>query len=176
MAKNELTTKQVRAAVRRMLMAGIFLIEHGHGRLRLLPYVSPSGCFYRVELHQEGHPSSPLFCYTTGDGHRYMANHGEARVPWNAGPAALAAYISAGCRDFSTIFATLGPLDPDYACWLADLKAEVARDRLPVAISDYEDLSRSWRLDCADGVSRSIAVPPGYVEPGRDIEDDHRAA
>lgn len=56
-----LTYKQIRAAARRVLLAGVWMIEKDHGRLRLLPYVSPSGCHYRVELHLEGKPSSPLF-------------------------------------------------------------------------------------------------------------------
>lgn len=170
-----LTQQQIRAAARRVLLAGVWMIENGHGRLRILPYASPSGCHYRVELHQEGHPSSPLFRYTTADGHRYMANHGGARVPWNAGPATLAANISAGCRDFATIFATFGPLDPEYARWLSHMKWQVEQDRLPVAIADYEDLSRWWRLDCADGANRTIAVPPGYIEPGEDLETERHS-
>lgn len=105
-----------------------------------------------------------------------MANHGGARVPWNAGPATLAAYICAGCRDLATVLETFGPLDPEYARWLLHLKAEVERDRLPVAIADYEDLSRWWRLDCSDGANRTIAVPPGYIEPGEDLEMEDRSA
>lgn len=175
-ASMALTHKQIRAAARRVLLAGVWMIEKDHGRLRLLPYVSPSGCHYRVELHLEGKPSSPLFRYSTADGHRYMANHGGARVPWNAGPATLAAHICAGCRDLATVLETFGPLDPEYARWLSHLKAEVERDRLPVAIADYEDLSRWWRLDCADGANRTIAVPPGYIEPGEDLEVEGRSA
>jgi hypothetical protein len=71
---------------------------------------------------------------------------------------------------------TFGPLDPEYARWLLHLKAEVERDRLPVAIADYEDLSRWWRLDCSDGANRTIAVPPGYIEPGEDLEMEDRSA
>lgn len=171
-----LTQQQIRAAARRVLGACTWMIEKGgYGRLRILPYVSPSGCFYRVELHPEGKPSSPLFRYTTGDGHRYLANHGGNRVPWNAGRWVLAAYIEAGCADSRALLATRGPLDPAYARWLEHMAFQVELDRLPVAIADYEDLSRAWRLDCADGAHRTIAVPPGYIEPGEDLEVGDRA-
>lgn len=58
-------------AAKTVLLAAIHLIEkRGFGRMALLPYISPSGMYWRCELHPVGHPSRTLFRYTTGDGHR----------------------------------------------------------------------------------------------------------
>jgi hypothetical protein len=56
------------AAARKVVQAGIWLIRNGYGQMSILPYASPSGCYWRCEYHPAGRPSRAFYRYSTGCG------------------------------------------------------------------------------------------------------------
>ena len=66
---------KIMAAGKRVIEAGIWLIRNGYGRLGILPYAAPSGCYWRCEFQPLGRSSKPIYRYSSSNVDKYLASH-----------------------------------------------------------------------------------------------------
>lgn len=151
-----------------VLWAGIHLIEHGYGRLALLPYVYATG-HWRCEFHPMGKPGKPLFRYTEGNGYKFLASHCGGSVRKNISPKGLAkaimvsvpASLKAQCE---------GDVSPEYARWLDGLKTTLLNGGVPVAFDEYTEDFSLWSVFSLEREVKvsSLHPPPGYIKPDQE--------
>lgn len=137
-----------------VLDAVTLLHERGHQRLRVLPGVSPSGAYWRVNVTTSenivyDHDYIGLrdwhrdFRWTTGDEYEISG----IQVTESATPEFVAALITRALSDPG-----LGP-DPAYAAWFAHLVDTAHRLRtLPIAYAENIDQRRGWAIGIHSGV------------------------
>lgn len=77
---------------REVLLAGAWLIENGHGRLAVLPYVYATG-HWRCEFHLVGRPKKTVFRYSIANGSAYLASHCGGTIDKDIEPEKLAEAI-----------------------------------------------------------------------------------
>ncbi len=153
--------KQSEDTPRRILEGVARLHERGYEQLRILPYMSPSGMYWRVELAEVdaledsgGYISyrndNVVLNYSTGSGPEYAG----AIVDRSTSPDDVADLILASMpwmREHSP--------DRAYADWYARLMELVAEhDAAPIAFADYYDTRRGWEIGWGSGVF--IEAPP----------------
>ena len=158
----------IMAAGKRVIEAGIWLIRNGYGRLGILPYAAPSGCYWRCEFQPLGRSSKPIYRYSSGNVEKYLASHcgGSVRSSISAKKLAEAILVSvpeelaAACR---------GAASEETLEWLQDLERALNQGYLPQAFEEYtEDYSR-WALVSLLGLPAATMAPqPGYVRPGEE--------
>lgn len=152
---------------RKVIDAGIWLMRNGYGRMTLLPYVAPSGCYWRCEFHPSGAPKNPFFSYTSGSEGKYLNNHGGQRVRRNITPKGLArAILRPAATDI--LKECEGELSREMEAWLVELERKLDQRWIPLAYDNSgEELSCTrWNLVGMLGVPDSwIDAPPGYVLP-----------
>ena len=153
-------------AAAKVLRAGIWLIRHGYGKMQLLPYAAPSGCYWRCEFHPVGQPSKRFYRYSTGSGSKYLNDHGGASIRREISPQNLAEAIMKSVPD--DLKATCaGDASPETLRWLDQVDAALAAGYLPEAFHEYtEDFSRWQLVSLTKGKGDSIPPQPGYVKPG----------
>lgn len=83
----------------KVLRAGIWLIRNGYGRMTILPYTAPSGCYWRCEFHPVGQPRKAFFRYSTGSSSKYLQDHHGGRVRRSISPKGLAQAIMRNVPD-----------------------------------------------------------------------------
>ncbi|MDH6149326.1 MULTISPECIES: NUDIX hydrolase [Paraburkholderia] len=157
------------------------LIQKGYGRLRVLPYMSSSGCYWRCEFHLLRNPGKVAFRYTNGSEDRYLNAYGDPKRYADISPLELAERIvkTACGKEKEYLQSSSGPLTKAYESWLGELYDQTMRtNRIPVAFSPMSEHDGMWAMDAflPLGDSGFISQPPDYAAPGsNDVEwpDDH---
>ncbi len=152
---------------RKVIDAGIWLMRNGYGHMALLPYIAPSGCYWRCEFHQTGKPSAPFFRYSSSSEGKYLNDNG-GDVRRKVTPKGLArAILRRTSADL--LKACEGDLSPDMGAWLVQLERALDNRWIPAAFDNSGDAPSpsKWNLVGMLGVPDSlIDAPPGYVVPG----------
>jgi hypothetical protein len=156
---------------RKVLEAGIWLLQNGFGRMQLLPYVAPSGCYWRCEFHPPGRPSLAFYKYTTGCGTKYLANHCGGSVRSSISPKTLAQAIIRSVPEDAQMRCS-GSLDLKVADWIQQLDHVLERDLIPAAFDEMTTDYSRWDLYPAFGggpTGERFMPQPGYVQPGEEL-------
>ncbi|HSD37757.1 MAG TPA: hypothetical protein VLC92_09620 [Rhodocyclaceae bacterium] len=149
-----------------VLRAGIWLVRNGYGKLALLPYLSPSGCYWRCEFHPIGQPRKTLYRYSTGSAGKYLQDHHGGRVRRSISPKGLALAIMRSVPDESKALCA-GDVSPETESWLEQVERALSLQWIPQAFHEYTDDFSRWDLVSLHGApSSSIDPQPGYVAPG----------
>ena len=159
---------KVMAAARKVAQAGIWLIRNGYGRMGILPYASPSGCYWRCEFHPAGRLSKAFYRYSTGCGSKYLLQHCGGSVRSTVSPQKLAEAIMVSVPEDMKA-ACAGEPGVEMLRWLDELERALDRGYVPEAFHEYtEDYSR-WALVSLINMPASTMAPqPGYVPPGQE--------
>lgn len=155
-------------ACARVVEAGLWLLSNGWGRMQILPYIAPSGCYWRCEFHPTGKPGLPFFRYSSSAGFRFLENHCGGTVRKNIGADALAKAIIVSVPEAIRTQCE-GPASFETLLWHLKLIDHLDRKLLPAAFQEYtEDFSR-WGLWGASGtITETMEPQPGYVPPGQE--------
>jgi hypothetical protein len=153
-------------AAAKVLRAGIWLVRHGYGKMLILPYAAPSGCYWRCEFHPIGERSKRFYRYSTGSGSKYLNDHGGGSICRDVSPQELAEAIMESVPD--DVKATCaGDAMPETLLWLDQVDTVLDAGFLPEAFHEYtEDFSRWQLISLTKGKGDSIPPQPGYIKPG----------
>lgn len=151
----------------KVVRAGIWLVRNGYGKMQVLPYAAPSGCYWRCAFHPPGRPSREFYRYSTGSGHRYLQDHSGGRIAKTASPAALARAIMVSVPE-DVKERCHGEVGRETEAWLGELERAMERGLVPQAFYDGKEDMAAWDLVRADGVAGRIDPMPGYVVPGEE--------
>lgn len=137
------------------------LHERGYEQLRLLPYMSPSGMHWRVEIAEAA---------ATDDSAGYVVYRNEnvvLRYSTGSGPEFAGAIVDRSTTpdDVADLILASMPWvqehvpDRAYADWYARLMQLIrAQDAVPIAFADYYDTREGWEVGWGSGVF--IEAPP----------------
>lgn len=153
---------------RKVLLAGAWLIENGHGRLALLPYVYATG-HWRCEFHVVGRPKKTVFRYSIANGSSYLASHCGGTIRKGIGHEKLARAIWVSVpQDIKDTCS--GAASPETLEWLAELRRQLGLGFIPAAFGEYFGDKVSWHLSDLSNRSYGLTMPamPGYVNPGEE--------
>ncbi len=149
----------------KIIKAGIWLIRNGYGRMAILPYAAPSGCYWRCEFHPIGQPKHSFFRYTTGSAGRFLQDHCGGSLRRTISPKGLAKAIMVSVPQDLKDRCT-GDVSVQTERWLEDLERSLSQKLIPQAFEDYGDYS-DWKLISIHGSNNSWLEPqPGYIKPG----------
>lgn len=149
----------------KVLRAGIWLIRNGYGQMQILPYLAPSGCYWRCEFHPTGKSQKAFYRYSTGSGGKYLQDHcgGSVRRSVSAKRLAQAIMVSVS-QDMKDRCA--GEVTHQTDEWLATLERALDQELIPQAFEDWGDYV-DWKLVSLHGKPESSMRPqPGYIKPG----------
>lgn len=133
-----------RATPLRVLQGVHVLHDRGFEQARILPGMSPSGMYWRLELSVG---SGDVLGYTTGNGSRVAGLDVTAATT----PDTVADHLLTLSPGLTTA------ADPAYAQWYRELMSLVEEHAaLPIAFADYFDSSGGWEVGWGSGVR----VPP----------------
>lgn len=153
--------KQGELTPRRILEGVEQLHARGYEQFRILPYMSPSGMHWRVEIAEaaamddsEGYVAyrneNVVLRYSTGSGSEFAGTI----VDRSTKPEEVADLILASMPWVQEHIA-----DPAYADWYARLMRSItAQDAVPIAFADYYDTRKGWEIGWGSGVF--IEAPP----------------
>jgi hypothetical protein len=161
------------SVMRRVVEAGLWLVEHGLGRTIVMPYTYATG-HWRCELHPIGRPSQPYFRYSEAQGRAYLENHGGGIVSPNISARDLArAILDRVPQEVQMLCAGVASLE--VVQWVAQVREALAAGFLPSAFGEYQALEgRDWTLTSFAGRAAGLLPPmPGYVPPGEESCDLH---
>lgn len=153
----------------KVLLAGVWLMEHGCGRLAMLPYVYATG-HWRCDFHLVGRPKNVAYRYSIANEGAYLASHCGGTIRRNASPQKIAEAIWKSVpmqiqNDCS------GEASEELLVWTTELRCQLERGLIPVAFGEDFGERFAWALhdvmSGANGPSR-VTMPaiPGYVMPG----------
>lgn len=150
-----------------VLLAGVHVIEHGYGRMALLPYIGGAG-HWRCEFHPVGRARRVLFRYSSSAGFRYLASHAGGSTRRSISPAALAKAIMVSVPE-DLKEQCQGDLPAEYARWLGMLRDVLTKGGVPAAFHEYTEDYTRWEVHGSHGVEHlTLPAPPGFVAPGQD--------
>lgn len=153
-------------ACRKVFLAGCWLIRNGFGRMAVLPYASPSGCYWRCEFHPVGRSDRAFFRYSSGSGSRYLSSHCGGTIRKDSSPQKLAQAVMVSVSE-DLRGECAGEASVETLRWLDQAEAYVAAGFIPEAFHEYTEDHSLWALIRLDGGGNStISAPPGYVVPG----------
>lgn len=157
---------EIFAAGRSVLQAGRWLMLNGWGNMLMLPYISPSGAYWRCAFHPLGKPSREFFRYSSSSVFRFLEDHCGGSVRRNVTAERLARAIIKSVPE-EVREQCQGRCSPELQRWLDRLSAQLERGTLPAAFdAETEDYSQ-WRLWATGGqLGETLPPPPGYVVPG----------
>lgn len=164
----EATREELFGYMRRVLEAGLWLVEHGYGQAIVLPYQYATG-HWRCEFHPAGKPSRPFFRYSEGQGHRYLANHCGGTVSRNISAEKLAQAIMVSVSE-DVKHACSGQTSEDLLRWASQVRDALAAGLLPSAFGEYYGgAGEPWRLlPLAEHPEGQLSPMPGYIHPGHE--------
>ncbi|MBK5912826.1 hypothetical protein [Rhodocyclus purpureus] len=150
-----------------VLRAGVWLIRNGYGRMAILPYTAPSGCYWRCEFHPAGQPQKGFYRYSSGSAGKFLQDHHGGRVRRSISPKGLARAIMRSVPDDMKAMCA-GDVSPEMESWLVLLERAISQRWIPSAFHDYKDDLSQWDLFSPYGgiLNSSMEPPPGYVVPG----------
>lgn len=145
----------------------------GYQKIRIFPYLSPSGCYWRIEWAPDSafrSATEPPHVRSEREVARYTSGNGSEPFGWQ-GVQELTAQEMA--RQFLRQFPELARAglgdDWAYAGWLTRLLGEVRMGRLPYFMAD-------WDIDLTRGVPMSqgeyFPLPPGLNIEARNQKND----
>lgn len=143
----------------------------GYQKIRIFPYIAPSGCYWRIEWAPASAFRSsvePPSVESERELVRYSSGSGWEPFEWQ-GVQELTALEMAQqfVRQFPELARAGQGDDWCYAGWLARLLGEVRRGRLPYMLAD-------WPMDLARGVPMTSGDPfPLPPTMDRELEPDH---
>ena len=154
---------------RKVLLAGVWLIENGHGRLAMLPYVYATGN-WRCEFHVIGRPKKAAFRYSIANGPAFLASHCGGTIRKDVGYEKLAQAIWVSVPD-DLKDACSGQASHETLEWVSELRRQISLGRIPAAFGEYFGERDVWQLTDFAGNSDALQMPamPGYVEPGKEL-------
>jgi hypothetical protein len=157
------------ASAQKVLHAGIWLIRNGYGLMGILPYGSPSGCYWRCEFHPIGRPSKVFYRYSSGCGNRYLLQHCGGSLPISTSPRKLAEAIMVSVPE-NIKAACAGEPSIEMLRWLDELERVLKSSSIPEAFHEYtEDFSTWGLINIMSSLNYTMAPQPGYLPPGREI-------
>jgi hypothetical protein len=154
-----------------VIRAGIWLLQNGFGRMQLLPYVAPSGCYWRCEFHPSDRRSQAFYKYSSSSGWKYLENHCGGSVRRSISPKALANAIMRSVPEDAQV-RCCGDLSPETAAWIGELEHVLRRGLAPAAFHEYTTDYSRWDLYPSDGggpIEERFPPQPGYVPPGEEL-------
>ena len=153
---------------RKILLAGAWLIEHGNGRMALLPYVYATG-HWRCEFHPLGKLKKTAFRYSIANGSAYLASHCGGSIRKDVSPEKLAQAIWVSVPD-DIKEACSGNASSETLGWIGELRRQLSLGRIPEAFGEYFGERTTWQLSDFVGHldNLKMSVMPGYVEPGHE--------
>lgn len=159
---------KVMIAARKVVQTGIWLIRNGYGQMGILPYRSPSGCYWRCEFHPAGRPSKAFYRYSTGCGSKYLLQHCGGSVRNTVSPQKLAEAIMVSVpEDIKT--ACAGEPGVEMLRWLDELEQALNQGYVPEAFHEFtEDYSRWALVSLMNLPASTMASQPDYVSPGQE--------
>lgn len=162
-------------SARKILLAGAWLIENGHGHLALLPYVYATG-HWRCEFHIVGRPKKTAFRYSIANGPAYLASHCGGSISKDVEPEKLAQAIWVSVPD-DLKDACSGEASRETLEWVAELRRQIGMGYIPTAFGENFGERNTWQLKNVADDSDGLTMPamPGYVEPGKEssvLEDE----
>lgn len=154
--------------VRKVLLAGAWLIENGQGKLALLPYFYATG-HWRCEFHLIGRPKKTAFRYSIANGPSYLSSHCGGTIREDVGPEQLAQAIWVSVPDDLKI-ACSGEAPRQTLEWLTELRHQLDLGRVPAAFGEYFGECDTWHLTDFASSSDTLTMPamPNYVQPGKE--------
>lgn len=156
-------------AGKKVILAGIWLIRNGYGNMMILPYVAPSGAYWRCEFHPVWHPSKAFYRYSTGNGTQYLADHCGGTVRREISTSSLGKAIMKSVPEHIKE-ACEGRLSDEMRRWLEMLELALDSKYLPRAFHEYKKDDFQWDLvSVLGGEDKTIAAPPEYVSPGKEL-------
>lgn len=170
----ETPQEKIMNAAAKVIRAGIWLIRNGYGRMMLLPYAAPSGCYWRCEYHPPLRPSKAFYRYSTGNETRYLASHCGGSIKKDVSPKTLAQAILKSVPD-DVQAACSGEASPETLRWLETLEQVLAEGYIPQAFHEYSEEYSRWDLvSLTRAEGRPMEPQPGYIQPGEEksIADD----
>jgi O-acetyl-ADP-ribose deacetylase len=147
----------------RILQGVRVLHQRGYHSARILPGMSQSGMYWRVEIaaaadfqihhgYLELRPGGSAVKYTTGSGRKFA----DSWVDVSTSPDVVAELILSG---LPRLFAAED--DPLYVEWYARLMRLVEEhDSLPIAYADYFDDEHGWEIGWGSGIRYPQPPPP----------------
>lgn len=153
----------------KVLLAGVWLMEHGCGRLALLPYVYATG-HWRCEFHLLGRPKKVAYRYSIANESAYLASHSGGSIRRNASPQKVAEAIWKSVpMDIQD--ALSGEASEELLVWIAELRRQLECGFIPIAFGEDFGERSVWALydvkSGANGPGRmTMPAIPGYVVPG----------
>lgn len=153
---------------KKILSAALWLISNGWGKIQILPYAAPSGCYWRCELHPPGQPRHPFFRYSTGAGHQFLADHCGGSVRKNISDKALAEAIMVSVPEYVKEQCK-GPVSFETLLWSLELIELLDRGVIPQAFDEMTTDYSTWTLFGLHGAQGTMRPQPGYIPPGRDL-------
>lgn len=158
----------------RVLRAGIWLVLNGYGRLRVLPYDAPSGCYWRLSLHVAGDMSRELFRYSSASKGQYLADHSGVKTRANI-PVEKLAHLIVSAAPRQLLAECEGEASFETMLWLLELERQLDNGGLPYAFGDYADPGKGlWYVNYLNGYSSKMKAPPDYLSPGEEPESCER--
>lgn len=149
----------------KVLRSGIWLVRNGYGKMAILPYLAPSGCYWRCEFHPIGQPKKAFYRYSTGSSGKFLQDHCGGSVRRSISPKGLARAIMVSIPD-DLKQRCAGEVSRQMDEWLAGLERALDGWLIPQAFEDYSS-GPEWKLVSLHGKPESsIAPQPGYVLPG----------
>lgn len=146
---------------RRVLSAGIWLIENGWGKMQILPYVYATG-HWRCEFHPAGSRGDVVFRYSIADQFGFLSSHGAGETEEEISDAELARRIRA-MTPAKLRKSLEGPAAPEMLAWLGELRRQLTLGNIPIAFDAFEDWSDwdyQWALARLTGTSDEKRMPP----------------
>lgn len=157
------------ADVGRLVLSAVAVLHlRGHARLRILPGVSPSGMYWRVNvtsvdnINHVGYPTlidwEASFGWSTADELRIAG----MRVHSTTHPEQVAELILDQLVDIGVGY------DPAYTSWyLRMLERVLQHQALPIAYAEYLDPRKGWEIGPSTGIRMS--PPPGIPRAFGDL-------
>lgn len=152
-------------ACRTVVRAGSWLIKNGFGKMMMLPYAAPSGCYWRCEFHPPSRPGAPFFRYSSGSMFRFLESHCGGSVRKNVSPESLAKSIIVSVPE-NVLAQCSGTPSAETLDWLKELELSLKVGLIPEAFHEYTTDHSHWRLISQSGSSQPIRPQPGYFAPG----------
>lgn len=153
---------------RRLLLMVETLHDRGLQRLRIVPGLSPSGCYWRCGVTPASNISRHHGAYAVDHEHLFAAHSSGYEghcFRWEDGPGMDHMQMAAAFIDrFERIACEGRGEDGEYVAWFKEMLRLTTPDDLPVAFHDW-----GWypdRLETVGGHRTRLPLPPGGEHPG----------
>lgn len=155
-----------RASLRLLEMVGV-LHGMGYERLRIMPYMAPSGCAWRCSITHALNidPEHGAMFAPEGVREEQAANYSSAsEFEYFGWPDASDVEPEELARKFLEGFPELCELgrgsDPDYVAWFQEMLETARQFGFPIAFADWPDSSEPGWMETIGMLQTTVRVPP----------------